>query len=503
MTSPAPEMTEIKNEIARLRSLKISLPPGLPPQTPYAIPLLKYPFIVPSSWFENIEKKNVNPLDLKKDLIYLYEAFKKSYPGRKDKPTEGKELKVFFEKWGKYLADQKGSKLGIKKAFAPFFERQASTIDNHTGPWGVKNIKWEGRSYVLKNYNGDDCYGHFDSDQDFPTDKKINIYPVQLVNRHSVQEGHYFSAPSKFKRLTGIICHSKKWDSTPVQHPGYQEQLKNIGRLVNAIKGGSYISRLWSNLRLGAIGNRPWLLHYSQIQYIRIPTLSYENGEILLSQAFRKKIKTSPITIIDVRANGGGDASPIFELLAPLFGKSNLLQASNFKRKLKESCVTDSLRWGFAQIMLRGISETISDGLRKRIQDLVPKEKCHDSLSISEEHRFYLDRNKYMPKSKGKFIVLTDRYCASDCEFLVFLLSAFNNTKIVGESTFGLAQYIRPGLLFLPNSRVVFQMATGESDLYGDGREFDGHGLHVDYLLDDFEIKSPKDILRLSSIIVF
>ena len=69
---------------------------------------------------------------------------------------------------------------------------------------------------------------------------------------------------------------------------------------------------------------------------------------------------------------------------------------------------------------------------------------------------------------------------------------------IAGENTFGVGQFIQPGYLILPHSRLPFRIAMGMSDDYGDGRSFDGYGLDVDMVLDSEESQGAAAILRLA-----
>ena len=80
-------------------------------------------------------------------------------------------------------------------------------------------------------------------------------------------------------------------------------------------------------------------------------------------------------------------------------------------------------------------------------------------------------------------MLLVDGQCASDCEWLTYLLASRPHTLIVGENTYGVAQFTQPHYFVLPNSRVPFRIASGVSDFYGYGRSIDGYGFDVDILL--------------------
>jgi hypothetical protein len=78
------------------------------------------------------------------------------------------------------------------------------------------------------------------------------------------------------------------------------------------------------------------------------------------------------------------------------------------------------------------------------------------------------------------------------------MLSSLAETVVVGSNTFGVAQFIQPGYSVLPHTRLPFRIALGTSDVYGDGRSFDGYGLDVDIVLATRADESRESILALA-----
>lgn len=94
-------------------------------------------------------------------------------------------------------------------------------------------------------------------------------------------------------------------------------------------------------------------------------------------------------------------------------------------------------------------------------------------------------------------MMLVDRGCGSDCG-MTCMLAAEPASVVVGESAYGVGQFIQPGYFVLPHARVPFRIALGMSDMYGDGRSFDGYGLGPDIILASEDAYQPEEILRLA-----
>ena len=120
-----------------------------------------------------------------------------------------------------------------------------------------------------------------------------------------------------------------------------------------------------------------------------------------------------------------------------------------------------------------------------------------------EEQRSQWDYRRHRfpsppPAGKPRLMLLVDSGCASDCEYMTYVLAAEPGTVVVGESTCGVGQFIQPGYFILPHSRLKFRIALGMSDIYGDGRSFDGYGLGADIVLAGEEAHRGAAILKLA-----
>lgn len=81
------------------------------------------------------------------------------------------------------------------------------------------------------------------------------------------------------------------------------------------------------------------------------------------------------------------------------------------------------------------------------------------------------------------------------------LLASLPETLVAGVNTFGIGQFTQPGVSVLPHSGLLYRMALGSSDMYGDDRSVDGYGLDVDVLLPDVDTLTPTQLLELANVV--
>jgi hypothetical protein len=189
---------------------------------------------------------------------------------------------------------------------------------------------------------------------------------------------------------------------------------------------------------------------------------------------------------------------------------SSIKAAMPPNRRQPKSCVYDALRWGYTQVTSQGLKPPLSAALLRSLQGALDGlfQPAPDGCPVTlEEVKAKWDYRQHRfpsqpPAGKPQLMLLVDNGCGSDCEFMTYALAAEPGSVIVGESTFGVGQFIQPGYFILPRTRMKFRIALGMSDMYGDGRSFDGYGLNVDVVLPGEESHKPESILKLAEALV-
>jgi hypothetical protein len=115
-----------------------------------------------------------------------------------------------------------------------------------------------------------------------------------------------------------------------------------------------------------------------------------------------------------------------------------------------------------------------------------------------EERKVDWNYRKHQFSGKAKMLVVVDKSCRQECEFVAYMLAHSTDGVIAGVNTFGSSQFFRTGRFILPYSRLPFRLASSESDFYGDQRSFDGYGFNVDVLLPTERSQSIEAIVNLA-----
>lgn len=256
----------------------------------------------------------------------------------------------------------------------------------------------------------------------------------------------------------------------------------------------------------GQTTDRPALRHLgSEIAYLRLPTFSKTNAETILRErsSWDKPNGRERALIVNLRGNDGGDA--MFPALEGWVSKEDIVASARFDRRVGASCLYPALRWGYTSASSFGLASPLEPAMRDELQSSL------DALAGDDDPRCpakFLDQHAPKPlrdprpaptprRGKPLLVVLVDERCASDCEHMTATLAKLPEAVLVGTSTFGVAQFIQPGYSVLPNTRLPFRIALGTSDMYGDDRSVDGHGIDVDVILDGERAWQQGGILSL------
>ena len=205
------------------------------------------------------------------------------------------------------------------------------------------------------------------------------------------------------------------------------------------------------------------------------------------------------LLIVDLRNNDGGDNR------IQALGNWTTIPKVTFKTRTGASCLYPALRYGYLQISSAGLKPPISETRRQSWQNSLDQFSKNDApgcpakfVETASGWTYVQHRYPSTPAGKTRLLALVDDQCGSDCEYALMVVAAVPGSVIAGVNTYGVGQFIQPGYFVLPNTRMVFRVALGTSDSYGDGRSFDGYGLDVDIVLGTQKDQSPESIVALA-----
>lgn len=485
---------ERQGEVEWLTSLGLKVPEGgVLLEAPFAQPFSARSMLAPTSWWRETPPREIAADALRGDLPLLRIVMERAYGGWDSAQKRGWDWNRWFEEWDRDLAAKGTVKLQPSGAFAAFGRLEAVQLDNHSGPVGLPLFQSGSRSAALDSAPVGACTQMRTADGAVfaldPKDPAQNARKALIVGDVNVPEraGYYFSYPARRGILASVECGGTWIAARPTWAHSKQRMIANLA---------------------GQSGNAPsYRMLSGDIGYLRLPTFSKENGELLrkLVAALPESAGREKVLIVDMRGNEGGD-EPVASLGRWLDAASARKVMQGFGRRMPQSCVYTALRWGYEQYTMKDVKPPLTDRLRGTLQAqldelIAPAEGCPVTLQEKatawgyREHRITVEP----PAGKPRLLLLVDNECGSDCEFMTYLLSAESGSVVAGENTFGVGQFMQPGYFILPRSRVPFRIALGMSDIYGDGRSVDGYGLDVDILLPTEESQGAPAILRLAN----
>lgn len=486
-----PEITlpadDIAGEQAWLEALGVNGSPLI--EHPFSHPWSNRSFIVPTAWYRavNIDKPTVSADKLRQDLPLLRMVMEKAYGGWESAANRGWNWSQWFVDWDKQLAESKAKELPVREALAPFAGLEEFQLDNHSGALlRSADFRSGSQTALLAAAPAGECSQMKTADgKTFVIDAKDPAQrPKRALLADMATPVWYAVYPSKRGEIRSLLCEGKWLDANLPWRPDRAARMANI-------------------LKLAQTGDDvpSYRAISADISYLRFPTFSKQNGELLrkLFPSLEKSAGKERLLIVDLRSNGGGDA-PI-EALGYWMTRETILRRIQTTRRLRQSCLYAALRWGYTQISIKDLKPPISDALRSDLQNQLQallEPTPQDCPATMREEKSQWNYAQHRMSRKPRFLVLIDNACGSDCEFTTYVLAGHPGTVIAGMNTYGVGQFIQPGFFMLPHARVPFRIALGESDLYGDGRSFDGYGLDVDVLLASEQDQNPEAILKLA-----
>jgi len=485
-----------QGEAAWLAGLGLNVPEGGPLlETPFAEPYTSRSLLTPTAWWRNSPVKEVAANALRRDLPVLRVVMEKAYGGWASAAKRGWDWNSWFADWDRQLAAKGTAKVTVAEALAPFGKLEDLQLDNHSGPVGLPFFQSGSRTAVMDAAPQGACTqmrsvegAVFPLNTNDPA--QASRKALVLADPNSPErEGYYIAYPAKRGIAAAVNC-GGKW--------------------IGAMPTWAHSRRLLiANLAGGKSPDAPsYRMLSGEIGYLRLPSFSKENGELLrkLAAGLPESAGREKVLVVDMRGNDGGD-----QPLAQLARWIDMERVRSVIRGIggyrPQSCLYTALRWGYQQYTSQALEPPISDGLRKNLQTgldgLFAPTPPGCPVDVHEtkagwgyrEHRLTTEA----PAGKPRLLLLVDNECGSDCEFVTHVLSGQGGTVVAGENTFGVGQFTQPGYFILPNSRIQFRIALGMSDIYGDGRSFDGYGLDVDIVLPTEEAQSAPAILKLAN----
>jgi len=215
------------------------------------------------------------------------------------------------------------------------------------------------------------------------------------------------------------------------------------------------------------------------ISYLRMASFSSEfNAKIdSLYKKVAPEILKRPYLIIDVRNNGGGSDGNAYPLLKYMYTKpffddkvELFVTKDNIKmwEKWHEEQSKDSINYS-----KQDLEETLAEINRMKNA----KEGTFIPRATSEQTLIKLDTVEKYPK---KIAILSNKWCASSCESLLFLAKESDKSIILGENSGGYVGYGEVGEINTPcyNFNLTCTMTR-----YDKQREFEVIGISPNYKL--------------------
>ena len=493
------------SEAARIRAFGVTVPDGgVVLERPWDPPYTRRSFVVPQSWFRH-QSDSVRADALDRDLPVLHALMERAYGGWGAAAHRGWNWDKWFADWHEMLRAHHGATIATADAFAPMKQYIAFQLDNHTTiPLGVRFGSGsrtslidglpKGRCTEVRMTDGNSVA----LDWNDPAQRLRHAvrWNAALTRLDSVA---YLSMPASRGLPASIRCGGGWVNATPVWPFGdvaksTRAELAARDSVIRALSGAEH--------------DEPnFVMLEPTIAYLRLPTFSEANGRLIEQRIehWPKRTGNERVLIVDLRDNDGGNAT-----LTPFAGwvdTRGVSRALNAHRHEGASCLYHALRWGYTTISTLGIRPPASPSFTQRLQtisDDVFGQSAADCPSEFKDSKSGWDYRQRVMQPPGvangrlRLMLLVNNGCGSDCEAELIMLSSLAETVVVGSNTFGVAQFIQPGYSVLPHTRLPFRIALGTSDVYGDGRSFDGYGLDVDIVLATRADESRESILALA-----
>jgi hypothetical protein len=480
---------EQAEEARWLQALGVKLPaPAWPLADPFALPFTRRSLVPPTAWYRDRPPQTLRADLFREDVKLLRKIMETAYGGWDSAKRRGWNWDAYFRDWDASLAALGTQELTLPDAFAPWRKLMEFQLDNHSGPV-IAYLADSGhaisRVSTLDRQPAAAC-------TEFRNSQGATIPitagdPAQQPKRREDIDGRpisYVVTTSAKGPITSIHCGAEWLAAHPAWMPSRDEASANIRALAKTDKDVPVFRSI-----NGAIG------------YIRFPSFAPDAVDLTykLEQTLKGRPHPEQLLIVDLRSNDGGG------MRIQALRQWAVLHSSNAHRRIAASCLYPPLRFGLIQSGAARLTPPASGfrvgELQRGLDALVGSDPAGcPARFVDTPATWNFTQHRYPSKPEGRtrLVGLVDDYCASDCELAVDAISAIPGSVIAGVNSVGVAQFVQPGYFILPNTRLMFRIALGTSDNYGDGRSFDGYGFDVDVLLTSQADISPEGVLRLA-----
>ncbi len=451
-----------------------------------------------------------------KDFEFVTNYYEENLPGFKDNVTDDNieyynKFKNRLFNLSKNYCDDEDLCFKTLLVYVEFFK------DNHSSIYTNKSISVdENNEEEVNQFILSESFKNREIIETFKSDITNPIHDIE--NKYQTKDATYtvvvLENKNEFRDYVGVITDSKtplwkkgqvKFELKKVKEDTYDmfmymrnhalRYYKNV-KLENGILDDS-----WYNINLDKkVSYNVYIekqeLSFQEIDdsinYMYIPTFN-GNWYAKISEFYDKydtKIQTKPYLIIDVRNNGGGSdacASPLLKYIYTKPFRSDKVGVYATKENIRKS-----LEWyedmkkdtvNFSNEFLEGFKEEIATMKSVPNKTFVPR---------STGEMVTMDSVLSNPM---KVAIITNKYCASSCESLLFWALESDKTIIVGENSGGYVGYGEISRVETPN----FNFELGcTMTRYTDQRKYETDGIPPNYYFNNDKdwIEQAIDILK-------
>lgn len=222
---------------------------------------------------------------------------------------------------------------------------------------------------------------------------------------------------------------------------------------------------------VGSAEAKTWSLHHRDVAGKRVPVLSMltlppaqDDSWSGFRDAIADIIRSAPALVLDLRGNqGGADTMPRM-LAAALYGTDEL---PTLHARRIESQTPETLALAVNVARLKTMKHTrrnepVPGYVRVRLDETLRKYQAATRGELAGERIEHFAKVE-VPAALAftrPIVVLIDAECASACESALEALELHPHVLTVGENTTGAVHFGNMGIVVLPNSQIVVQMAT-------------------------------------------
>jgi len=343
--------------------------------------------------------------------------------------------------------------------------------DNHSSIYANNSVSInENSEEEVNQFLNSDVYNSREVIDEFQTTSNAPLNSIE--NKYQTADSSYTVAIVKsrnqFRDYAGVILESRSqlWKKGHVKF-----ELKEVGKntydMIMYMRNHSL--RYYKNVKLvDGILNDSWynlnlkenksfnidtrrdltfLELDDETNYLYIPTF---NGDWFsrLNEFYQKhdsKIQSKPYLILDVRNNGGGSDANVRPILKYIYSKP--FRTDDVDIYATEENIRKGSEW-----YERMKKDTInySDEILNRVHSEIERMKSVPNKTFIERSRGQLVELETILPSPKKIAIITNKYCASSCETLLFWATESDKTIIVGENSGGYVGYGEIGAVKTP-----------------------------------------------------